>query len=349
MKRSLMTVLLISAAVAVPLALAQDGAEEPAVTQPAAPSPAEALPIPGEDAEAPAAPDPADLLARLPKAPEPWGATLAEVGGQKIRVSAIEGNPELQALRNNLFNQAIFQNLLECYARDQGIKVTDQDLAKVMSDFARAAAMYGMTLEQALEGQNMTREDLKMQVAAQKLQQQRVTPEKVEQFVKEHPSYFNGTTVTASHILIKVPATAPTKQQKAAYDKLMKIRKDIAEGRITFEEAARQTSECPSGPKGGDLGQFRFEQMVPGFAMAAFDLKKGEVSEPVRSAEHGFHLIKVTERTEGEAKPGQEAQQKAQELMMAQMTTDVLLSALGDCPIEVHEEAVKAMTRPAKE
>lgn len=34
------------------------------------------------------------------------------------------------------------------------------------------------------------------------------------------------------------------------------IKKDISEGKITFEEAAKKHSLCPSGARGGDLGTF---------------------------------------------------------------------------------------------
>ena len=61
-----------------------------------------------------------------------------------------------------------------------------------------------------------------------------------------------------------------------------------------FEELAKQFSSCPSGQKGGDLGFFTRGKMVPEFEHAAFSMKKGQVSGPVRTA-FGFHIIKVTD------------------------------------------------------
>jgi peptidyl-prolyl cis-trans isomerase C len=58
----------------------------------------------------------------------------------------------------------------------------------------------------------------------------------------------------------------------------------------TFEELAQSFSKCPSGKKGGDLGEFGRGRMVPPFDEAAFALQVNEVSRPVRT-QFGYHLI----------------------------------------------------------
>lgn len=65
--------------------------------------------------------------------------------------------------------------------------------------------------------------------------------------------------------------------------------KKIADG-MSFEDAAQKFSTCPSGKKGGDLGNFGRGQMVPEFETAAFDLEVGGISDPVKT-QFGFHLI----------------------------------------------------------
>lgn len=87
--------------------------------------------------------------------------------------------------------------------------------------------------------------------------------------------------VRASHVLVK--------SRKEA----VQIKKDIESGNITFEEAAEKYSLCPSGQKGGDLGYFNRKQMVQQFADTAFDLKVGEISDPV-GTQFGWHIIKTT-------------------------------------------------------
>ena len=89
--------------------------------------------------------------------------------------------------------------------------------------------------------------------------------------------------IRASHILV-------SKRKEA-----VKIRKDIKNGVITFEDAAKQYSMCPSSVNGGDLGYFDRRKMEPLFSEIAFDLDIGEISEPV-GTKFGWHIIKTTDK-----------------------------------------------------
>jgi peptidyl-prolyl cis-trans isomerase C len=89
--------------------------------------------------------------------------------------------------------------------------------------------------------------------------------------------------VKAKHILV------PTEEEaKKLYDQLKKG--------ADFDKLAKEKStDKGSGANGGELGWFTKDKMVPQFAEAAFKLKKGDVSEPVKS-EFGWHIIKVEDR-----------------------------------------------------
>lgn len=69
------------------------------------------------------------------------------------------------------------------------------------------------------------------------------------------------------------------------------------EGGTDFAEVAKEHSSCPSGSKGGDLGQFGPGQMVKEFDEVVFSGELNHVHGPVKT-QFGFHLLEVTERTD---------------------------------------------------
>jgi peptidyl-prolyl cis-trans isomerase D len=97
--------------------------------------------------------------------------------------------------------------------------------------------------------------------------------------------------VKARHILIKVAADAAPEVEAKAKSKILEIQAKIKAG-ADFAKMAKKFSQGPSNSRGGDLGWFGHGSMVKSFEEAAFALKPGQVSEPVRT-QFGFHLIKV--------------------------------------------------------
>ncbi len=89
--------------------------------------------------------------------------------------------------------------------------------------------------------------------------------------------------VRARHILVESEALA-----RAAL-------KRVLSGE-DFAKVADQVSKDP-GSRGGELGWFTKDRMVPEFAEAAFKLRVNEISQPVKS-QFGWHIIKVEERRE---------------------------------------------------
>ena len=106
--------------------------------------------------------------------------------------------------------------------------------------------------------------------------------------------------VHAQHILIR-PATQDAAGWKAALAKAEQVRAKALKG--DFAALAKEYSDDPgSKATGGDLGWFPRDRMVKEFEDAAFALKPGEISEPVKS-QFGYHIIKVEGRRPAGVQP----------------------------------------------
>ncbi|MDD2219026.1 MAG: peptidyl-prolyl cis-trans isomerase [Desulfoplanes sp.] len=74
------------------------------------------------------------------------------------------------------------------------------------------------------------------------------------------------------------------------------LKQEIENG-ADFAEMAAAHSKCPSGQRGGNLGEFGKGQMVPEFEAVVFNEEVGKVHGPVKT-QFGYHLIEVTERND---------------------------------------------------
>jgi parvulin-like peptidyl-prolyl isomerase len=127
-----------------------------------------------------------------------------------------------------------------------------------------------------------------------------VDASEIQKYYDAHKGEFER--VKARHILIRHQgsplAVRPGMKDISEADALAKaveIRKKI-EGGADFAELARaESDDTTSGPQGGDLGAFGRNQMVPPFEEAAFAMKAGELSQPVKTP-FGYHIIKVEAR-----------------------------------------------------
>lgn len=136
--------------------------------------------------------------------------------------------------------------------------------------------------------------------------------------------------VKARHILVKTEEEA-----KKIYD-------DIKKGG-DFEKIAReQSTDKGSGAQGGDLGWFTKEKMVPEFADAAFALKKGDVSQPVKSG-FGWHIIKLEDRRTAKAASFEESKEELKNEVAEKSVDNYVGTLLKNANIKYYDETGKEL------
>lgn len=133
-----------------------------------------------------------------------------------------------------------------------------------------------------------------------------VTDEEIKTYYEENKDTFTEPEqVHASHILLETEEEAN------------EILAQLNEG-ADFAELAKEHSKDPgSAQNGGDLGFFGRGEMVPEFEEAAFSLEVGEMSGVVES-EHGYHIIKVTDKKEAKEYTLEEKREEIREQLFAQ-------------------------------
>jgi peptidyl-prolyl cis-trans isomerase D len=113
-----------------------------------------------------------------------------------------------------------------------------------------------------------------------------------QQYEEQKAHYVAPEQRLASHILIKVDKNADAAAQKAALDKAEGIAKEAKSGKDFAALAKANSDDAGSKAQGGDLGWLEKGVTDPAFESALFALKKGDISDPVKSDE-GYHIIQL--------------------------------------------------------
>ncbi|MBJ8054387.1 peptidylprolyl isomerase PrsA [Bacillus cereus] len=170
--------------------------------------------------------------------------------------------------------------LYEMVAQDvitKKYKVSDDAVDK---EVERAKDQYGEQFKATLENNRLKdEEDFKNQIRFKLALNEAIKQSVTEKDVKDHYKQ----EIKASHILVSNENEAK------------EIKKKLDTG-TSFEELAKQESQdSASKDNGGDLGYFGAGKMTPEFEKAAYKLKPGQISNPVKSP-NGYHIIKLTDK-----------------------------------------------------
>ena len=199
-----------------------------------------------------------------------------------------------QYLSNPQFREHCKNQFLELllFAKDGEVeKLEETEAYQALIANARRDILAQLTVENLMRDIAVTEEEMKEHYEANKEQ------------------YKRGESVHAKHILVDEE------------EKCKEILSQIESGAVTFEAAAAEHSNCPSGSKGGDLGSFGRGQMVKEFEDAAFAAEIGKIVGPVKS-QFGYHLIKVEEKADETITPYEEAQSMIYGMLLQKKQND---------------------------
>jgi peptidyl-prolyl cis-trans isomerase C len=133
--------------------------------------------------------------------------------------------------------------------------------------------------------------------------------------------------VRARHILV-----ASEKEANDIEDKLAKGSK--------FEDLAKQYSLDGSKDYGGDLGYFTAPEMVKAFSDAAFGLKVGQISKPVKT-DYGWHIIRMDDRKMGAAQPFDQVKGAIRNVLVRDKVQAILAGLQGTAKVEILDPDLK--------
>lgn len=271
----------------------------------------------GQETEAPA---PAEIKLPVEEEPKDPAEVLISVNGKKLtrgdvdsmldkmiaaqtanmpaeQAAQMKNYMKLQGVRQ-VVQQFMVETSLSAAAKALGYKLDDAEFearkAEIMKEFAGmpdAPKSFDELLEKSPLGKEKTLEQIKTSMVIEKMIKAQVFDKDKKDYTPEAKALIENMKAENAKCLTEEAAKAKAEELKKQLDAAAADKKSAL-----FADLAKANSACPSGARGGDLGEFGHGQMVQEFDEAAFALKVGEISAPVKT-KYGYHLIMTTKKT----------------------------------------------------
>ena len=240
---------------------------------------------------------------------------VATVNGEEIFRKELDRRLGVHKLMNrevtrddkiDLINRLAERILLKQFIEGQDIKVSGGEIQKgleMVKYMLKSNPKHSdKSLKKYLETQGSSigelEDSIRETLALGKYLDNRFDEEDKISYFESNKNAFNGERVRASYILIDTIKLKTAAELENAKQKIEEVKKEIDNG-ADFAETARKYSTCPSAKDGGDIGFFqRNDFPTSKFIEAAFSMKVGEISEPVKM-QNGYQIIKITDKEEG--------------------------------------------------
>ncbi|MEJ2141093.1 MAG: peptidylprolyl isomerase [Gammaproteobacteria bacterium] len=213
--------------------------------------------------------------------------------------------PPQDVLQRQILESMIMEKIQLHRAKQVGIRVSDEDLNKVLANIARGN---GLTLENfrkilAKDGFEYEdfRENIRNELIIKQLRQRRVesrvevSPQEVDNYLSTQKNR-KGSNIeyNLGHILITVPEAATPEQIAKAKQTAEQTLQKLQQG-ADFAQMAVAVSGGQQALKGGQLGWMKQAEMPTLFADVVPELAVGNYSKIIRSSS-GFHIIRLQDK-----------------------------------------------------
>lgn len=217
--------------------------------------------------------------------------------------------PPKPVVERQLLDRLINDRVQLQFAKETGLRIDDAELDRAIGRIADQNKMSVDEMRQALERDGIPfakfREDIRSEILMARLREREVenkiviTDSEVDALLSSSDAdQTRADEVNLSHILISVPENARPEQVQARRARAEEALAELKKG-TDFRQVAASFSEAPDALQGGSMGWRAGDRLPTIFFDAVKDLKAGDVSPILRSA-NGFHILKLNDRRGGQ-------------------------------------------------
>ncbi|MCY8230585.1 foldase protein PrsA [Priestia endophytica] len=180
----------------------------------------------------------------------------------------------------------ITEKIIDKEAEKEDIKITAKQVNQELDDLKEQYGgedAFNQTLEASGVSLSSLKEDIKKNKEIEELLRPsiKITEKEMKEYFNENKdSFAQAAQVKASHILVDDEKTAK------------EIKEKLDKGEDFATLAKKYSTDTATSESGGELGYFEEGTMTDEFDKKAFSMKKGEISDPVKT-DYGYHIIKV--------------------------------------------------------